>query len=332
MGQSTADAADQARQGALFGAPAGAAGFGQMPATAGATSQSGFAQPGQQDRPPTGSAADNATRPAAAGEGGAQAASALNTFFGFAPKADATDGPAGSGSANASGSAAGSGPAAGEGGAQRRSFADFAAPPANGAQGSTADNADGSPASKPVLGSLFTAAPTRDGAQAPAAGAQGSAGTADGAAPIATDAKSFFFGAKKGANKQVDTTENSSAQPAQAGNQEDAPTTTSETGSATAEPPAKKGFFAATETKSIDDEVDENLVQKAQETKGFFGVTQSKTTEEAVSENNETKAQENKGFFGVTVKKSKEDTAAANALKRNSKKKGFFSGTTASKD
>jgi hypothetical protein len=304
--------------------------------------------PGEISRPgpnlgaqqgPAGGAPDGAA--SAAGQGGAQAASALNTFFGFAPKADAGDGPAGSGPNNGSAPAAGagpnngSGPAAGDPGAKRRSFADFATPPAGGAQGPAANNADGSPAqASPVLGSLFTAAPTNggQGENTPTtAGTDAPTGAADGAAPIATDAKSFFFGAK--ADKQANAPESASGQPApQANSSGDTPTTAPGTGSAAPEPPAKKGFFAATETQSVDDEVDKNLVQKAQETKGFFGVTQSKTAEEAVSENNQTKAKENKGFFGVTVTKSKEDAVTANALKRNSQKKGFFGGTSAGGD
>jgi hypothetical protein len=305
-----------------------------MPATGGFAQNSG---PGGQQ----GSGPGGQQGPAsAAGEGGAQAASALNTFFGFAPKADAGDGPAGSGPNNGSAPAAGagpnngSGPAAGDPGAKRRSFADFATPPAGGAQGPAANNADGSPAqASPVLGSLFTAAPTNggQGENTPTtAGTDAPTGVADGAAPIATDAKSFFFGAK--ADKQANAPESASGQPAQANSSGDTPTTAPGTGSAAPEPPAKKGFFAATETKSVEEAVSENNETKAKENKGFFGVTQSKTAEESVSENNQTKAKENKGFFGVTIEKSTEDVVTANALKRNSQKKGFFGGTSAGGD
>jgi hypothetical protein len=226
-------------------------------------------------------------------------------------------------------------------GGQRRSFADFAAPRADDGQGQGLANADGSPGERPapVLGNLF--GPTAGDAQGPAAqggqAAGGGQGPAGGPAPIATDAKSFFFGNKEdkadrpsAPEAQTQTDEPQAAsEPDQSQSTDSA---ASEPGQPTEQAEAPKGFFAATEEKSVDDGVQQNLAEKSQETKGFFGVTTEKSADEVVAEKSQQKASENKGFFGATRNLSIDELVSKKNLERNSGNKGFFAGASTSQD
>ncbi|MCH2521472.1 MAG: hypothetical protein MK036_05970, partial [Dehalococcoidia bacterium] len=175
----------------------------------------------------------------------------------------------------------------------------------------------------------------------PAAGdAQGPAAQGDGQqgpAPIATDAKSFFFGNKEDKADRPSAPE-AQTQPdeSQAASKPDQSQSTdsaaSEPGQPTEQAEAPKGFFAATEEKSVDDGVQQNLAEKSQETKGFFGVTTEKSADEVVAEKSQQKASENKGFFGATRNLSIDELVSKKNLERNSGNKGFFAGASTSQD